>query len=226
MRGNFDETYHHIEAPTVSNQEIWKTQHKRVLYVPELNDNLPEYYSTKLLWYLSTLPWNYKRKFDGSNIRVKWDGNRVLWNGKTNNFTSNTELDEYMSKTFPEELFEEKFGRESTVLLFGELMGPKVQGNSLNLEKREVILFDVKINKSWLNPQNVQDIAQHFWLRDFNDFMPSHKPDTLINLIHRVKEGEFADWEGIVSSPLIGCQDFSGHRVICKIKNQDYLPKS
>ena len=225
MQANFDETYHHIEAPTVTDDELAKELKTRVLFVPSENDNKPEYYKTPLFWYLSTLPWVYKRKLDGSNIRIKWDSERVVWNGKTNNFVCNAELKEYMEKTFPEEVFEEKFGRDSTVLLFGELMGPKVQGNELNLDKQDVILYDVKIGKSWLSPENVQSVADYFWLNTFNNFMPPHKPDTLINLIQRVKNGEFKDWEGIVATPLVGCMSFAGGRVICKIKNKDYLRK-
>ena len=226
MQESFDETYHHIEAPTVSNDALATQLKKRVLYIPTLDDNLEEYYKSPLFWYLSTLPWTYKRKLDGSNIRIKWNGERVVWNGKTNNFTCNSNLRDYMSKTFPEEIFEEKFGRDKTVLLFGELMGPKVQGNELGLDEEQVILFDVKVGDSWLAPENVESVAEYFWLKTYADFMPEgERIDSLVNLIDRVSKGEFKDWEGIVASPLVGCASFSGSRVICKIKNKDYFRK-
>ena len=221
MQAEFDEKYHHIEVPTVSMPTDTK---KRILYVPTQKDNLLEYYQNPLFWYLSTLKWTYKRKLDGSNLRVKWDGNRVIWHGKTNKFGGFKGLAEYMAETFPEEIFEEKFGREKTVLLFGEYMGPRIQGNELGLEEREFILFDVKIGNSWLAPENVEAVAKYFWLKTYADF-GERDEDTLLNLISRVAGGEFKDWEGIVCSPSVPCLQPNGGRVICKIKNKDYLIK-
>jgi len=218
MQSSFNEMYHHIEAPTISKHLGIR---KRELYIPTHQDNKIEYYSKPLFWYLSTLQWQYKRKLNGENLRVKWDGNRVVWNGKTNAYQASKKLTNYMKETFVEEIFEERFGRDKTVLLFGEHMGEKVQGNELGLEKPEFVLFDVKIGEFWLEPEDVEEVAKYFWLRTYKDFGDTGQ-DTLINLISRTAIGDFKEWERIVATPKIRCLQPNGERVICKIKNKDY----
>ena len=138
-QGAFDMTYHHIDAPTVQDDEYGKQFKKRKLIVPV--EGQDEAYRSPLLAYLAELPWVYSRKVDGENIRIQWDGEQALWNGKSNAFQCGADFTEYMNNTFLEEIFEEKFGRDKVVTLFGEKMGPKTQGNELGLEKDEVVLY-------------------------------------------------------------------------------------
>lgn len=220
-QGAFDEVYHHIDAPTVQDDEYGKQFKKRKLIVPEKGQS--EAYRTPLLAYMAELPWVYTRKVDGENIRVKWDGEQALWNGKSNNFQCSAEFTDYMNNTFLEEIFEEKFGRDKIVTLFGEKMGPKTQGNELGLEKDEVVLYDVNVNGTWLLGVDVIEIAKYFGLRTVYDFMPILlKGGNLRELIEMCVNGEFKDWEGIVAKPRIECKDYKGNRVIVKIKNRDY----
>lgn len=222
-QGAFDMTYHHIEAPTVQDEEYGKQFKKRKLIVPEEGQN--EAYRSPLLAYLAESPWAYSRKVDGENIRIQWDGEQALWNGKSNAFQCSAEFTEYMNSTFLEEIFEEKFGRDKVVTIFGEKMGPKTQGNELGLGKDELIIFDVNINGTWLCGEDVVDIADYFRARTVFDFMPGalHESKTLQELIGMCAEGQFKDWEGIVATPLVEMRDQGGHRVIVKIKNKDYL---
>lgn len=219
MQGAFDMTYHHIDAPTVQDDEYGKQFKKRKLMIPTKDED----YRSPLLAYLSNLEWVYTRKIDGANLRVQWDGEQALWNGKSNNFVCGAELTEYMNNTFLEEIFEEKFGRDKVVTLFGEHMGPKVQGNELGLDKDEFILYDVNVNGTWLDAFNVIEVARYFGVRNIHAFM-SHGmlADTLSNLINRVASGEFKDWEGIVARPTVEMRAQNGQRVIVKIKNKDY----
>jgi len=223
MQGAFDTVYHHIDAPTIQDEEYGKITHKRKLVVPLAGDL--EGYRSQLLAYLAELPWSYTRKIDGANLRVQWDGEQVLWNGKSNNFNCGATLTEYMNSTFIEEIFEEKFGRDKKVLLFGEHMGPKVQGNELGLDKDTFVLFDVNINGTWLAEENVQEIAKYFDIPTVVDFMPEGlaEPKPLRELINRVANGDFKEWEGIVATPLVELRDQAGQRVVVKIKNKDYL---
>lgn len=223
-QGAFDMTYHHIDAPTVQDEEYGRQFHKRKLIVPSIGQD--EAYRSSLLAYLAELPWVYSRKIDGENIRIQWDGEQALWNGKSNAFQCSADFTEYMNNTFLEEIFEEKFGRDKVVTLFGEKMGPKTQGNELGLEKDEVILYDVNINGTWLDANNVIGIAKYFELRTVYDFMPSNLRSIWGSLqwfIEACANGKFKDWEGIVAHPLVEMRDQGGHRVIVKIKNKDYL---
>lgn len=223
-QGAFDMTYHHIDAPTIQDEEYGKQFKKRKLMVPAKGQD--EAYRSPLLAYLAELPWVYSRKVDGENIRIQWDGEQVLWNGKSNAFQCGAEFTEYMNNIFLEEIFEEKFGRDKVVTLFGEKMGPKTQGNELGLEKDEVVLYDVNINGTWLSGVNVVEIASYFGFNvpPIYRYMPhGQAPTKLRELIEMCANGEFKDWEGIVARPQVEMRDQSGHRVIVKIKNKDYL---
>lgn len=223
-QGAFDMTYHHIDAPTIQDNEYGRKFHKRKLMVPDKTTQSWASYRSTLLAYLSNAAWTYTRKVDGENIRIQWDGEQALWNGKSNAFQCSAEFTDYMNKTFLEEIFEEKFGRDKVVTIFGEKMGPKTQGNELGLDKDELVLYDVNINGTWLSKDNVQLIASYFGARTVLDFMPQELTGcTLQELIKLCAEGQFKNWEGIVATPAVECRDQGGHRVIVKIKNRDYL---
>lgn len=217
-------TYHHIDAPTVQDDEYGRQFKKRKLIVPV--EGQDEAYRSPLLAYLAESPWVYSRKVDGENIRIQWDGEQALWNGKSNAFQCSVDFTEYMNNTFLEEIFEEKFGREKVVTLFGEKMGPKTQGNELGLEKDEVVLYDVNIDGTWLSGVNVVEIAKYFGFNvpSIYRYMPhGQAPTKLRELIEMCASGEFKDWEGIVAKPQVELRDQAGRRVIVKIKNKDYL---
>lgn len=219
MQGAFEMVYHHIDAPTIQDDE-WGKTHKQRKLISESGCG----YRTKALEYLRDQEWHYKRKIDGANLRVQWNGEQALWNGKSNSFVCGANLAEYMNETFLEEIFEEKFGRDKVVTLFGEHMGPKVQVNELGLEKDEFILYDVNIDGTWLDTDGIMDTAEYFKIRTVYDLMDNRYPyDTLDELIRRVSSGEFAQWEGIVATPLVELRDQNGQRIIVKIKNRDYL---
>ena len=222
-QGAFDMVYHHIDAPTVQDDEYGREFKKRKLIVP--GEGETECYRSPLLAYLADSPWVYSRKVDGENIRIQWDGEQALWNGKSNAFQCSAEFTDYMNRTFLEEIFEEKLGRDKVVTIFGEKMGPKTQGNELGLGKEELVIFDVNINGAWLCGEDVVDVADYFRARTVFDFMPGalHESKTLRELIEMCAKGDFKDWEGIVATPLVECRDQKGSRVIVKIKTKDYL---
>ena len=220
-QGAFDMTYHHIDAPTVQDDEYGRQFHKRILSVPTKEN--PAVYRTELLGYLSDLQWIYRRKLDGSNMRVQWNGEQALWNGKSNAYQCGSDITEYMNNVFQEEIFEEKFGRDKNVVIFGEIMGPKVQTNELKLDSPSFIIFDVNINGTWLYPGDVCNIADYFGLNTCYTYMDGGlgHSDTLENLIKRVAGGEFKDWEGVVATPLLEMRDQGWQRDISAQKNKN-----
>lgn len=222
-QGAFEIKYHHIEAPTKSDENWGREKHQRKLIIPSesgLDDNC--IFRTSEIIYLKNSLWFAWRKLDGENIRVHWDGERAVWNGKTNNFVCNANFKDYMALMFAEEFFEEKFGRDIKVTLFGEHMGPKVQGNELGLKSETFVLFDVLVNNTWLDHDQVVDVAKFFGLCTPADF-GSTFVSPLTNLIDTVAGGGIKEWEGMVAVPLCGLRDRQGNRIVVKIKNRDYL---
>ena len=238
--GAFEHTYHHIDAPTYQDDEYGREHKKRILINP-LDERFyetpyDEIYRSEELSYLNSCTWTTKRKVDGENIRIYWDGEQALWNGKTNKFNCNADFQQYMNDTFIEEIFEERFGHDKEVYIYGEKMGPKTQGNELGLDKDELVIFDVEINGTFVKPDVVDYIARYFNARTVGDFMNEsgnrstgraaeyYGLFTLDECIDRVVNGEYQDWEGIVCSPVTNIKDHNGHRIIVKIKNKDYNP--
>lgn len=221
-QGAFPETYPHIEAPTVANEAAPKIKRRRLLRVPQDIESDREIYRTPTLYYLSKLPWLVRRKIDGENIRIKWDGTQALWNGKTNAFNCSANFTDFMNSTFLEEIFEEKFERDKTVILFGEHVGPKVQTNDLKLDEDDLVLFDVFINGFWLEQENVKQISRYFGVKHHSDFEEGPEQATLSSIIQDVAAGRYLSWEGIVATPAVEIRDRRGVRQIVKIKNKDY----
>lgn len=219
-QGAFDLTYHHIDAPTVQDEEYGRQFKSRKLMIDHFEEvNTWRY---PMFYYLQNNKWYARRKFDGANIRIQWDGEQALWNGKTNNFMCKSSLTEYMNNTFIEEIFEEKFGRDLTVTIFGEHMGPKLQGNELGLTKDEVIIYDVNFNGFWQPPNVVNDVAEYFGVSSCYAYSVGVIVASLTDLIRRVANGEYADWEGLVATPAFECRSQKDDRIITKIKNKDY----
>lgn len=233
QQGAFDFRYHHIDAPTIQDDDYGREHKKRILTCT----CLPETFRDPLVAMLRHNLWVVRRKLDGANIRIQWDGEQALWNGKTNNFQCGANLTEYMNNTFLEEIFEEKFGRDANVVIFGEHMGPKVQGNELKLEKDQVFVYDVNINGFWQPKETVREIAGYFgcftcydemWIHNcFNDGIsvsdsPALEKQTLRRIITGVAAGTYKEWEGIVATPEVECRNQKGERVIVKVKTKDY----
>lgn len=226
-QGSFDFTYHHIDAPTVTDEEYGKEHKARKLVVPTQfmsGKKLEAQYREPILAMLADCDWEVRRKLDGENIRIQWNGEQALWNGKSNAFQCSADFTNYMNDTFLEEIFEEKFGREKTVTIFGEKMGPKTQGNELGLDEDQLIIFDVNINGYWLDKWAVKEVADYFKVKtcyDYTDISEQYARP-LPQIIQAVARGDFQNYEGLVATPKVEVKDQQGHRVIVKIKNKDY----
>ena len=237
------EKYNHIDPPTRQNMELWdKTKPGGRLWqllkpVVTFDPTIWKNPAVALLAQYN-FPFEYSRKIDGTNVRVHWDGERLTYAGKNDKNPEESGfkgIEDYMRANFLEEAFEEKFGREISVSLYGEFMGPKVQLNELKLDEMELVLFDVKINRTWLLTKDMAEIASYFKLRTAFDFMGEDKSTekvategnpnvgNLNTLIQSCSAGDFRDWEGIVAKPVGGFLDRIGRRIIIKIKNHDYF---
>jgi hypothetical protein len=186
-------------------------------------------FRNKSIEFLKDNQWHFTEKIDGTNIRIHWDGHKVFFGGRTDNAQIPTNLMYALNDKFlgniNEELFEQKFGATS-ITLYGEGYGEKIQKGGGNYrEGVGFILFDVNINGTWLERENVEDIAKVFnvpvvpiiltgTIQDAVDYVKT-KPKSTIS----IKEHES---EGLVGKPVTEMQDRFGARIITKIKVCDF----
>jgi hypothetical protein len=170
--------------------------------------------------------WQFTEKIDGTNISVCWDGHTVTFHGRTERAQIPTHLLDYLLATFKtneaEQIFEEKFG-ETTVILFGEGYGPKIQNGGAYRSDPSFILFDVLIAGNYQPRESVEDIAKSFGI----DIVPIIFEGTLDEGVAFVKTHPdstigVAKMEGLVGRPKVEMRDRCGKRVIVKIKWEDF----
>ena len=183
--------------------------------------------------YLKDNEWIFTEKIDGTNIRVYWNGYNVEIAGRTDSAQIPKELMERLSELFlgneNEQMFEQKFN-DMEVTLYGEGYGRKIQnGGEYNThnDKQDFILFDVKVGKTWLDRENVIDIANAFGLK----YVPViHGVKTIQQAIDYIKTNPNSlvgnkKMEGVVGTPKIRLFNHKGERIIVKIKYKDYKEK-
>lgn len=178
---------------------------------------------------LQNINWIWTEKVDGTNIRIHWDGHKVEFGGRTERAQIPVDLVNFLNAKFnnpeTEELFEQKFC-DSDVIMFGEGYGRKIQGVGSLYRPDDVsfILFDVCIGDVWLKRDSVEDIAKAFGI----DVVPIVGIGTIRQAIDFVKchpksiLSEKAPMEGVVVRPECELFDRMGHRLIVKIKVNDF----
>lgn len=193
-------------------------------------------YSEPELEYLANNQWVFTEKVDGTNIRVMWDGANVTFGGKTDDAQMPVfllyRLQEMFEGTVKRQLFKETFNNPDSepgsvsVCLYGEGYGAKIQKGGVNYKKDGVdfVLFDVKIDDTWLERANVEDIAKKLGIQ----VVPIVGEGTLNDAMELVKNGMKSTWgeflsEGIVARPKTELLNRRGHRIITKIKHRDFI---
>ena len=184
-------------------------------------------YRNECVEFLKDNQWTFTEKVDGTNVRIIWNGHKVSFGGRTDNSQMPMPLMERLKELFEgntnEELFEQKFG-ETQVVFYGEGYGGNIQSGSLYKQTQDFILFDVKVDETWLKRDDVEKIAQTFNL----DVVPVILVGTIQEAVDLVKTkpispiGEGKPSEGLVGVPNARLTDFRGNRVIVKIKACDF----
>lgn len=172
--------------------------------------------------------WQFTEKVDGTNIRVYWDGHSVSFGGRTDNAQIPAHLINRLNELFGGEtnaqMFEQKFG-ETTVELFGEGYGAKIQSGGGYRDDVDFILFDVLISDNYQPRESVEDIAKYFGI----DVVPIVLEGTLQDGVNYVlnnrnsivaKNGALI--EGLVGRTKVETKDRCGKRNIVKIKYRDF----
>ena len=180
---------------------------------------------------LKDIIWTWTEKIDGTNISVEWDGHSVSFHGRTERAEIPkyllSKLEEMFLGDVNEEMFEQLFGEERTIL-YGEGYGNKIQkcGAEYINDGVSFILFDVyKPDKDlWVNRDAVIDIAKSLGI----DVVPVLFHDTINEAVEFVKSrpnstiGK-AKMEGLVGRPYVELKDNQGKRIMVKVKAKDLL---
>jgi len=169
--------------------------------------------------------WEFTEKIDGTNIRIIWKDGELRFGGKTDNAQIPVKLLKKLQIIFTKDKIQKTFPEpEGMVILYGEGFGASIQsGGKYIRDGVDFILFDVLIDKWWLNRESVEDIAKKLNIK----IVKVIGEGTLKKAIEIAKQGfksEFGDFiaEGIVLRPKVQLFSRKGDRIITKIKYKDF----
>ena len=166
-------------------------------------------------------------KIHGTSAHISWqDGKVTLSSGGA----SGPAFAALFDVEFLAEKFTEIFGSSLHVVVFGEAYGGKMQNMSATYgPDLRFIVFEVKVDDTWLNVLNANDVANKLGL----EFVYYVKIPAMIETINfecntksvqafRNGMGEGHNREGIVLRPLIEVTTSNGNRIISKHKNKEF----
>jgi ATP-dependent RNA circularization protein (DNA/RNA ligase family) len=202
--------YHKINS-------IYKRNEKTKEFLSEYS--LPEFE------FLKDNIWEFTEKIDGTNVRVIWENGELRFGGKTDNAQMPMKLLEKLQSIFTKEKMQVAFSNpEGRIILYGEGFGASIQsGGKYIKDGVDFILFDVLIDKWWMNREAVEDIAKKLDLK----VVKVVGEGTLKEAVEMAKNGfksEFGDFiaEGIVLRPKVQLFSRKGDRIITKVKYKDF----
>jgi len=177
--------------------------------------------------YLKNNRWVFTEKIDGTNIRVVWQDGKVTFMGKTDNAQIPALLITKLQEHFTVEKMKVAFP-DSTACLYGEGYGARIQksGGNYIADGVDFILFDIRIDKWWLERKNVEDVATKLSI----GIVPIVGEGTLLDAVDMARSGYLSQIgsqmaEGVVMRPVVELASRNGHRIISKIKHKDFVPK-
>jgi hypothetical protein len=175
--------------------------------------------------------WAYE-KCDGMNIRIilsnpaQVDRKIPEIRGRTDNATMSQHWLEYLLEMFPAEkiasLPEEIWEGSNELVVYGELMGPKINGNPHGFPGLEFRMFDVAGKRMLRKPEALQ-VATHLNAR-FPALLAWNAPlDEIEEHFREYKTGfpHNSYFEGVVITPPEDLFDRYGNRMIFKLKTRD-----
>ena len=197
--------------------------------------------------------WDIYEKINGTNIRVIYfppetvDGvpvegseDHIYFGGRTKDAQINANLMDYLRKTFTIEKFRSNaVPFECPVIICGEGIGPNIHEGKYLGEEYGFVLFDVIIDKWWLEDDKKEELAAHFGVKTCPKIMLTHdggehgtsfyKKHDLTNIIEYVKSNPnslFANqeypMEGVVCRTTPALFDKHGKMIIFKLKTEDF----
>lgn len=171
---------------------------------------------------LQNLTWDFSEKINGTSLRVWWNGHRVQIGGRTDAAQIPALLLDAVTREFPEELFEQHFGSDS-VVLYGEGVGPKIQGGGARFPEYKFLLFDALVGKYWLRWGDVQDVGEALGCTTAA-YVGAETVQWGIAAVEDGVRSVYYDGvaEGLVGRVPHGLLDRGGNRILMKIKTKDF----
>lgn len=199
---------------------------------------IPDQFTYPEFEYLKDNKWECTEKIDGTNIRIELDfyvhddGVRevnVNFKGRTDEANIPAHLYRRLEELFNNVNWLEIFNITSTtsITLYGEGYGTKIQkGGNYISSGVDFILFDVKVDKWWLQRDAVEDIANKLNIK----IVPLIGYMTIPEAVEYVRKGfkstiaenKDYDAEGLVLKTTTGLLRRNGERLITKIKTVDF----
>ena len=199
---------------------------------------IPDQFTYPEFEYLKDNKWECTEKIDGTNIRIELDFNvhddgvrevNVNFKGRTDEATIPAHLYRRLKELFDNVNWLEVFDITSTtsITLYGEGYGTKIQkGGNYISSGVDFILFDVKVDKWWLQRDAIEDIANKLNIK----IVPLIGYMTIPEAVEYVRRGfkstiaENKDYEaeGLVLKTTTGLLRRNGERLITKIKTVDF----
>lgn len=205
----------------------------------ERNIIIPDQFTYPEFEVLKDLKWECTEKIDGTNIRIELassgnseDGIIMSFKGRTDKAIIPEHLLTKLNWLFDREHLMEALNitdetQNCNITLYGEGYGAKIQkgGNYISNDVN-FILFDVKIDKWWLDREAIKDIANKLGI----NAVPLMGYMTIPEAIEYVKKGfkstiaenKDYDAEGLVLKAPCGLLKRDGERLITKIKTVDF----
>ena len=205
----------------------------------ERNIIIPDQFTYPEFEVLKDLKWECTEKIDGTNIRIELassgnseDGIIMSFKGRTDKAIIPEHLLTKLNWLFDREHLMEALNitdetQNCNITLYGEGYGAKIQkgGNYISNDVN-FILFDVKIDKWWLDRESIKDIANKLGI----NVVPLMGYMTIPEAIEYVKKGfkstiaenKDYDAEGLVLKAPCGLLKRDGERLITKIKTVDF----
>jgi len=183
--------------------------------------------------FLANNEWEFTEKVDGTNIRihVEWDEKLCIlvysYGGRTDNAQIPPALTDALNRVVTkvnDKLTKVMLERNiSSLVIFGEGYGPKINGGGKYIEEPSFVVFDIRVGDVWLTRESVNDLCDKAGL----DMVPVVGVGSLYDGFELVKNGLQSDWgdfeaEGIVAVPTVPLFNRMGNRIITKIKSKDF----
>lgn len=198
---------------------------------------IPDQFTYPEFEYLKDNKWECTEKIDGINIRIELyfytndlgeRGVNVEYKGRTDKANIPEHLLSKLKELFDSANWLEVFDIDKgTVVLYGEGYGAKIRkGGNYISSGVDFILFDVKVDKWWLQRKAVEDIANKLNIK----VVPLIGYMTIPEAVEYVRKGfkstiaenKDYDAEGLVLKTSTGLLRRNGERLITKIKTVDF----
>ncbi len=172
--------------------------------------------------------WQFTEKIDGTNIRMIWQDGKLRFGGRTGNAQLPADLIQHLYEIVDVSKLKEIFP-ETSAIIYGEGYGAGIQKGGAYSETKQFVVFDVLVDKWWLNWDNTCDVANKLgletvpylgeWsLEEGIDFVKKGFDSLLAN----THTGEIIPAEGIVGRTCETLYDKKFNRMIIKLKTKDF----